>query len=191
MTLAAIVLAAGSSSRFGADKLSAPFDGEPLVYHVIRAARAAPVERVLAVCRPGLDTGDWPGSPPVERVEIESDALSASLKAGIAAAGDADGVFIFLGDMPLVPHDVAGRLANLLDRNFAVQPRHGDRPGHPVLLSRRAFPQIAALAGDEGAGKLLRARDDVAFIACESSGILYDIDTPDDLAQLDPDSGAG
>lgn len=185
MTLAGIVLAAGSARRFGSDKLSARFRGEPLLHHAIRAARAAPVERVIVVCPPSLAVDDWSGSPPVETVLVTSDALSTSLKAGIAAAGEADGAFVFLGDMPLIPHELAGRLAGALDDRFAAVPRHAGKNGHPVLLSHRAFAEIAKLTGDEGAGKLLKARSDVAFVDWPTDTILLDVDRTEDIARLE------
>ncbi len=181
MKLAAIVLAAGSATRFGSDKLSAELHGKALVRHAIEAACAAPVEQVIVVRRPDLEIGDWPVPPSVTTIDIESEALSASLKAGIAAAADMDGAFIFLGDMPLVPHDVAGRLAAILDGHYAALPRHDGRPGHPVLLSAKAFPDIVNLQGDEGAGKLLRKRQDIIFDECPNSLIHLDIDCAEDL----------
>lgn len=177
----AIVLAAGSARRFGSDKLSAPLRGEPLLFHAIRAARAAPVERVIVVARPGLATGMWDGAPPVETVRIDSPALSDSLKTGIAAAHGVDGAFVFLGDMPHVPHGVAGRLAAVIGDGYAALPCKEGRPGHPVMLSGRAFPDIAVLTGDEGAGRLLRTRDDVVFDESTDSGIHFDVDRPEDL----------
>lgn len=185
MKLVSVVLAAGSSSRFGSDKLSALFRNQPLVSHAIRAARAAPVDRVIVVCRPGFAIGEWEGNPPVTAVPVKSDALSTSLKAGIGAAGDADGAFIFLGDMPLVPHDVAVKLADALDDRFAALPRHRGRVGHPVLLSARAFPEIARLEGDQGAGKLLKGRTDLAFEEIANPAIHLDIDRAEDMARLE------
>ena len=185
MTFASIVLAAGAATRFGGDKLSASFQGEPLLHHAIRAARAAPVERVIVVCAPGLDIGPWPGHPPVEALRLDSEALSRSLKAGIATAGNVAGAFVFLGDMPLVPHAVAVQLAAMLGENFAVLPRCNGRPGHPVLLSSRAFADIARLEGDEGAGRLLRQRDDVAFLDSTDEGIVLDVDRAEDMARLE------
>jgi molybdenum cofactor cytidylyltransferase len=185
VTLVALVLAAGSARRFGSDKLSAPFRGEPLVRHAIRAARAAPVERVIVVCGEKLDVGDWPGKPVVETVRIASTALSASLQAGVAAATGASGAFIFLGDMPLIPHHVAGDVAAALGDHFAAVPRHAGKNGHPVLLSARAFPEIARLTGDEGAGRLLKQRGDVAFVDVEEDTILLDVDRAEDLARLE------
>lgn len=181
---AAIVLAAGSARRFGSDKLSAPFAGRPLVHHAIAAARAAPVEKVFVIAAPGLAPGDWQGAPPVEVLRLASPALSASLKAGIAAAAGFDGAFVFLGDMPLVPHGLAAELAAAIAGRFAALPRQGGKPGHPVLLSAAAFPAIAALEGDQGAGGLLKARGDLAFVDCTVEGIHLDVDRPDDLDRL-------
>ena len=185
MRLVALVLAAGSARRFGSDKLSAKFRGEPLVHHAIRAARAAPVERVIVVCGENLNVGDWPGEPGVETIRIASTALSASLQAGIAAAEGTNGVFTFLGDMPLIPLKVAHRLADALGDNFAAVPRYEVKNGHPVLLSARAFPEIARLTGDEGAGRLLKQRGDVAFVDVAEDTILLDVDRAEDLARLE------
>ncbi|KHK92535.1 nucleotidyltransferase family protein [Novosphingobium malaysiense] len=184
MSYVAVVLAAGHATRFGSDKLSATLDGEPLLFHAIRAARAAPVSRVIVVARPGLDTGSWAGEPSVEVLRIESNALSDSLKTGIAAAADADGAFIFLGDMPRVPHAEAARLAKTIGHAYAAIPRHDGRPGHPVLLASAAFADIANLTGDQGAGRLLRTRDDVVFDDCTDPAIHFDVDRPEDLGWL-------
>jgi molybdenum cofactor cytidylyltransferase len=183
--LVALVLAAGSARRFGGNKLSALFHGEPLVHHAIRAARAAPVTRVIVVCGAALDIGVWAGAPPVEAVRIASTALSESLKAGVSAAGDAAGVFVFLGDMPLIPHDVASRLAAALGEAYAAVPRYGAANGHPVLLSSRAFSDLARLTGDEGAGRLLKARADLVHVDIADDAILLDVDRAGDLARLE------
>jgi len=182
VTLLAIVLAAGKASRFGGDKLSAPFRGEPLLTHALRAAHAAPVSRVILVCTPALETSPWPD---IETLHIASSEMSSSLKAGIAAAAGADGAFVFLGDMPLVPPAIAGELAESLAGNFAAVPRWQGTPGHPVLLAARAFPEIAQLTGDKGAGSLLKARKDVAFVDCADEGVLLDIDRAEDIARLE------
>lgn len=190
MNLVAIVLAAGAGSRFGGSKLSALFHGEPLIRYAIRAARTAPVSRVIVVGAPGLDIGPWEkAGPPVELREIATTALSDSLKAGIAAAGDAEAAFIFLGDMPLIPHDAAVRLAEALGGNFAAQPRFEGRPGHPVLLSRIAFADIAGLQGDQGAGRLLRSRKDVAFLDWPDETVLLDVDRAEDIKRLEAYGG--
>lgn len=180
MKLSALVLAAGAGSRFGGGKLAAPFRGEPLLAHAVRAALAAPVDRVIVVAAPGLAVPDG-----VEVVRLESAALSDSLRAGIAAAGDADGLFVFLGDMPLIPHQAAQALASRLAGHYAALPCHGGKPGHPVLLSSAAMADARGLRGDEGAGLLLRGRPDVALMEWLDAGVCIDIDRAEDLARLE------
>lgn len=184
MNRIALVLAAGRAERFGADKLAAAFRGKPLLAHAIAAARAAPVERVIVVTRPGVTLPETGEGVPVEVLSIASDALSDSLKAGIAAADGADAVFVFLGDMPLVPHGIAAPLAAVLGDALAAAPRCDGQPGHPVLLASRAFPAIMDLTGDRGAGPLLRGCSDVVWLDVADRGVLADVDTPADVARL-------
>ena len=187
MNRAALVLAAGSARRFGSDKLSATFAGQPLVHHAIFAALAAPVTRVILVAHPALEIGI---RSRVEVVRLTSSALSDSLRAGLAAAGDVDGLFVFLGDMPLVPHGAAARLAELIGDAYAAMPLHAGKPGHPVLLSRLAFADVATLTGDAGLGKSLRTRDDVVFDHCADPLIHADVDRAEDLARLESSTGS-
>lgn len=182
----AIVLAAGAGTRFGGDKLAAQFRGKPLIHHAIRAARAAPVSRVIVVAPPQLEIGEWEAmGPPVEILRIATTALSDSLKAAMAAAGDTNGAFIFLGDMPLVPLCAAARLAEALGDSFAALPRYAGAPGHPVLLSRAAFADIARLEGDQGAGMLIRTRKDIAFLDWPDDTVVLDVDRGEDIKRLE------
>ncbi|MEJ0023970.1 MAG: nucleotidyltransferase family protein [Alphaproteobacteria bacterium] len=190
MSAAAIVLAAGSAQRFGADKLLQIFEGKPLIAHAIAAAAAAPVERVVVVKRPGaaLDSVVAVARAQDSRVttiDVGSAALSASLRAGLGAVRGAANVFVFLGDMPLVSPDMARLLAERLEGHFAAVPMCGARPGHPVLLSARAVSLAANLTGDHGAGVLLRAhKDDVITIETGDERVVFDVDTPNDLESL-------
>ncbi|WP_260924538.1 NTP transferase domain-containing protein [Novosphingobium sp. 9] len=183
----AIVLAAGHATRFGGGKMHALFRGEPLLHHAIRLARAAPVSRVVVVTRPGAAIGQWDGAPPVTHITLASDALSTTLRAGLAEfdGSGVDGAFVFLGDMPLVPRDMAARLAAALGERYAALPVVGERPGHPVLLSARAMADALLLEGDAGAGRLLRARPDVLRLPCDDPGVLTDIDSREDLVRVE------
>lgn len=182
MNRVAIVLAAGAGRRFGGGKLAAPFRGEPLLAHAVRAACASPAERVIVVAAPDLDCGD---TGRAEVLRLASDSLSASLRAGLEAAGQCDGAFVFLGDMPLVPHGMAARLANAIGPAHAALPRCEGRPGHPVLLSPAAMAEaVAQLHGDEGMGRLLRGRADVVFVESDDPGVCADVDLPVDLDRL-------
>jgi putative acetyltransferase len=196
--LDAIVLAAGLGSRFGGKKLVSRYADRPLIAGALAAANAAPARSVTVVT--GADTD-------VEAVALAAGAkvvraadyalgLSASLKAGIASLpADCEGVFVFLGDMPRIPHDVLPKLAQALaDGAVAGQPVHGGQRGHPALIGRALFPQLMALTEDAGAGKLLASLGDQVALIEADDGVLFDVDVPEsrpfDIRQDDLSSDA-
>jgi molybdenum cofactor cytidylyltransferase len=195
--LEAIVLAAGSGSRFGGSKLLAPGRGGVLLDAALAAALASPARMVrvvwgadAAVADAARDFARRSGED--DRLQVvhapqHADGLSASLAAGIAATPkDADGVFVFLGDMPRVPHGLAARLAEALEAGAeAAAPVFEGRRGHPVLFGPRLWPQLGGLSGDRGAGALLQGLGDrLALVAAPDDGVLFDVDRPSDLAGL-------
>ena len=193
----AIVLAAGAGRRFGGAKLSAPWRGGVLLEGALAAAFAAPAERVIVV------TGGDPAVAPAAeafacargeagRLELRhapdwDQGLSASLREGLRAAPAAvEGGFIFLGDMPEVPHTVASLLADAFDGTAdAAQPSCAGAPGHPVLLAARLFAKAMRLTGDRGAQALLQRPGAVVVrVEVGAPGVTQDVDTPDALARL-------
>ncbi|PLR28974.1 molybdopterin-guanine dinucleotide biosynthesis protein MobA [Caulobacter zeae] len=191
MRLEAIVLAAGAGTRFGGGKLLAGYRGRPLLDHALDAALAAPVERVTVVIRPGdAAVAALVAARPDQRLRplLAPDAaegLGASLRAGIASLDPATtGVFVFLGDMPDVPHGLAGELATQLDGSTRiVAPVHAGQRGHPVLFSKACFPDLLALSGDRGAQGLMAAAGDAqVMVPTDAPGVLFDVDRREDLA---------
>lgn len=175
---AAIVLAAGRSTRFGGPKLSAMLDGAPVLSHALRSAMAAPATRRVLVTR------DDHCAEGFETVQVDNDALSASLRAGLAAIDGCAGAFIFLGDMPRIPADVPCLLAAGIGDGLAAYPVFQDRPGHPLLLAARGFALAQGLAGDRGLGALLHDHPDVVRVPVDHAGVVSDVDSPDDLARM-------
>jgi molybdenum cofactor cytidylyltransferase len=115
--------------------------------------------------------GDW------------DEGQSASLRRGVAAAGDAEAVVVTLGDQPFItPEVIAGALAQL-DGFDAVRALYDGVPGHPVVFSRPVMDAVADLVGDTGARALLsrfRVRKWEAGQLCSAA----DIDTREELAQI-------
>lgn len=186
----ALVLAAGSASRFGGRKLLADWHGAPLLHAALAAARAAPVDGVTVVT--GADAADVGSAidafdPAMRQVHAPgyAEGMSASLKTGIAALSpDTDAVFVFLGDMPRVPHVVLGGLADAMRSGAAAAvPVFQGRRGNPVVLAREVFADIAKLSGDTGARQILQGPGSrVALVQSPDDGILFDVDTPGDLS---------
>jgi len=195
--IAAIILAAGEATRFEAGpedtKLTADFNGKPLVVHVAGAAlasRADPLfvvtghaaEKVLSALA-GLDLF-------AVHNPAFAQGLSTSLKAGIAVLPpNVKGAVILLGDMPFVTSEMIDRLiasfeAVAIEPDAVVPVRQGLR-GNPVLIGRKLFSEIAKLRGDRGAASILK--DDLRqIVECpiDDAAIEIDVDTRKALEDL-------
>jgi len=188
--IAAIVLAAGLSSRMGHNKLLADVDGKPLIRRTVESALASGASPVIVVTGNEADRIEKTlADLPIQFMNNPdfSDGLSTSLKCGIRNIGtDSDGAVVILGDMPSVSADLIARLIAAFDpaesRAICVATHKGKR-GNPVLWARRFFPEILALEGDVGAKHIIAANDElVCEVEAEDDAPLLDIDTPEDLA---------
>ncbi|MGH9101529.1 MAG: nucleotidyltransferase family protein [Acidimicrobiales bacterium] len=187
-TVAAVVLAAGGSSRFGPGaKLLAPWRGRPLLLAALDAAIGAGLDETVVVGGAVDLSGVVPGSVTLLRNEAWSSGQASSLRAGLdwcARRGHAAAV-VGLGDAPLVPASawraVAGSAADLAVATF------GGRRHPPVRIGRARFGEVPA-SGDEGARRLLAGAPGVVEVPCE--GAPLDVDTVEDLRALGGERGA-
>lgn len=183
MQVAAVVLAAGASTRFGGPKHDVLLGGEPMYVIAARTALAAGLDPVLVVVPSG--TVVPPELVPVINDDPEA-GLSRSIKLGVAAVPpEADAAVLLLGDEPTVSgDDLAAVVAAASRERSVVATRAGDRIGPPVLLMRGAFGMVEGLRGDEGLRSLLRTGP--AAVTVERAAPLADIDTPADLDAVAP-----
>jgi molybdenum cofactor cytidylyltransferase len=183
-----ILLAAGSGSRFGADKLLHPLaDGTPMAVAAGRRLRDC-CERTLAVLRPGTDRlAELLAAEGIATVvSTESiHGMGHSLAAGVRAAATAGGWIIALADMPFIePSSYECVKAALRQGASIAAPEYGGRRGHPVGFDGSWFDRLGALRGDEGARSILAtAQNGVALCTVDDPGILRDIDTPAQLVE--------
>lgn len=185
-----VLLAAGSASRFGADKLMQPFGtAGDVVAEASARALLAGVDEALAVVRPG--GGDLAAR--LRLVGLESivcedadQGMGRSLACGVGAAGQAEGWVILLADMPCVRVDTVHAVAAQLRRGRAiVAPTYRGRRGHPVGFGARFRDDLMQLSGDQGARAILASHPHLLeTISVDDPGILQDIDTPADLSRL-------
>ena len=187
--LDAIVLAAGAGKRFGGGKLTSPWGEGLLLDAALATAFASPARtvsvvwgadgRVLeAASRFASRTGQAPRLRMIHTRE-HAEGMAASMRAGVEGLPrDCAGAFIFLGDMPRVPHDLPAKLAAALAAGaWAAAPVHGERRGHPVLFGSKLFNVLKTQTGDRGAGKLLDALGpDLALVPVDDPGVLFDVD---------------
>ena len=191
--IAAIVMAAGRSSRMGgANKLLSEVAGQMLITRTldrVLASRARPVAVVLG--HEAAKTRAAIGDRPVVIVENPAYAsgMASSLKAGLLALPtDIDGVLVCLGDMPRIEAAVLDRLIaafNPLEGRAICVPVWEGRRGNPVLWAKSFFPEMGSLAGDVGARHLIgQYAELVVEVPMPDDSVLVDIDTPEALASL-------
>jgi molybdenum cofactor cytidylyltransferase len=199
VTVVGLVLAAGSSSRFGSNKLLAPLHDRPILQHTLDAVAAAgltDVVVVLGTSAPEVEKAiTWRGERRVVN-ERPEDGLSSSLRVGLDAAVDvpgADAVLVVLGDQPQLRPGVVRAVIEVAESPGAahalfVRPRYADDAApNPVLVRRSAWALAAGLAGDWGLGSLLANRPE-HVVEVPVAGANPDIDTPADLAAVSPAS---
>jgi molybdenum cofactor cytidylyltransferase len=187
--VAAVVLAAGGSKRFGTPKQLLSWEGDTLLGHVVDVALASGAEPVVVVlghqadaCRAAL------GGRPVQ-VVVNPDwaqGQSTSVRAGLAALpANVSGALFPLVDQPGVTPDLTNALIKRHQATLApvVWPEYQGRRGNPVLFDRDIFPHLVRLKGDTGGRPVLQAYARHAErVPAPDPGVLFDIDTPDDYA---------
>ena len=189
--VAALVLAAGASSRMGRPKQLLDWEGRPLVRAAAEVALAARLDP-LRVGGGGAQTAVADALAGLSLRIISNPEYAAgqstSLRAGIAALGqDADAVVVLLGDQPFVTAAIVQQLVAEWHASAAmiVAPTYAGQRGNPVLFARAVFPELLAVQGDQGARAVLAAdRARLRLVAFDDPRPLADIDTPEDYERL-------
>ena len=186
-----VVLAAGGSTRMGRPKQLAELDGRPLLAHVLAAAGAAPVDRVIVALGGAagevLDRVELGRAEPLV-VEGWAEGMGHVLASTLAQAGeDWAAVVVLLGDQPLVTGRAVARLVEAWRAGAGpvVTATYGGRPGHPKLFDRRLLPDLLRLTGDTGARDLLAAHPErVDRVEVGDLGSDADVDVEADLERV-------
>ena len=191
--VSAVLLAAGASSRMGAEnKLLLPWGDKPVLEVVVNALAGAPLHEVVVVVGHEAETVAAVLEPYPVRVVANSGfaaGMAASLRTGIEAVdAAASGYLVALGDMP----GITAGLVDLLCRRFAeagesaiLLPVDKGRRGHPVIFARGFRQELLALSGDRGARSVVERHPGcVVEVPVSDSGILADVDTPEEYRNL-------
>ncbi|VVC84150.1 nucleotidyltransferase family protein [Sideroxydans sp. CL21] len=197
--IAAVVLAAGGSSRFGSDKLLHPVTLQgvtlPLAAHSL-LPWLENFEQITVVVRPGSEAfrsaiaaalgANRPASIRWLVCHEAAQGMAASLACGVRANREAAGWLIGLADMPAVPSSaIAGVRDALLAGAYLSATVHEGRRGHPVGFVSHYRDELLALQGDAGARHLLeRDKSNLVQIEIGDNGIFADVDIPGDLHRL-------
>ncbi len=189
--VAAIVLAAGASTRMGPRHkllVEAP-DGRAMVARVVDNILASTVRPILVVTghrAPEIRAALRGRDVRFIHAERHAEGLAESLKAGLSALPEESvASLICLGDMPLVDGPAIDRIVAAYEPDEGrriIVPTHQGTNGNPVLWDRSYIPDMMTLSGDTGAKSLLkRHQDAIAEVEMPDDAVLRDFDTPESL----------
>ena len=182
MRIAALILAAGASTRFGSPKQLARIGDRTMLVTVVDLAREAGLDPIVAVVAPGIAVA--PDVVPI--VNTQPDAgLSRSLMMGIAGMPvEVDGAVILLGDQPTLAVATIRAVLEAPRNGRPVTAARADRRlGPPVLIMRMAFGVALGAIGDEGLRSIL-TRNPELVTPVDVETHAPDVDTPADLERL-------
>jgi molybdenum cofactor cytidylyltransferase len=189
--IAAVILAAGSSSRLGEPKQLLDLGGEPVLGHTLAAVRRtslAPRYIVLGHAAEEIKQRiDLTGVETIFNPDYRSGQSSSVRVALDVLPSDVDAVVFVLGDQPLVESTVIDRLASAYRAENApiIQPNYHEGRGNPVLIARVLFSELAQVDGDTGARPLIqRHRDAVFLVDATEFERPDDIDTREDYNRI-------
>lgn len=191
MSVAAIVLAAGLSRRFGEqDKLLAMIDGEPLIRRAARLALRSHCKRVHVVTRLGAKELEAAllGLPVVRCANPDFAAgIGSSIAAGIASLPpDVAGALILPADMPWLDAALLDRLIASFETSGATAVTYPvtttGAQRNPVIWPRSLFPALTELKADRGAKGLIPSTPGSRIeVEVAQEEVFRDIDAPEDL----------
>lgn len=189
--IAAIVLAAGTATRMGQPKQLLNWGGQPLIRVVAEHVLAASLDQVLVVVgHAQAAVTDALHDLPVQIVHNPhyTEGQSTSLKTGVAAlSSEVTAALVVLGDQPFVTSTIIDTIVTTWrsSQTPIVAPSYQGQRGHPVLFACSLFPELLAIAGDQGARSLLqRHRSALQLIPFDDQRPLIDIDTWEDYQQM-------
>jgi molybdenum cofactor cytidylyltransferase len=189
--IAGVVLAAGRATRFGGNKVVIPFRGVPIVRRVVERLRAGGVGTVVVVAGAEralvADAIVGLAALVVENPSPEM-GLSSSIRVGVEALDrDVRAIVLALGDQPLIDPAVVRALIESWEGSnaAAVVPIYRDGRGHPVIFDATLRGALLLLDGDTGARNLLDQLGDRATRLPMDAAAPRDIDTRDELRELE------
>lgn len=194
MTVAALVLAAGGSSRLGRPKQLERWGDTTLLGHVVRQTRRYPVDEIWVVLGAeaelvlaGVDLDDC---GVVENPEW-SEGIASSLRVGLDALiqrSRVEAALIVIGDQPTIDADVVEDIvrSGVKGRKPVVIPKYRYTWGNPIYVDRSLWPRLMSLEGDEGAQRLFKAHPEWVEEVWTDHLPPRDVDNEADLAELRP-----
>jgi CTP:molybdopterin cytidylyltransferase MocA len=195
MRIYAVILAAGTSSRLGFNKLTLRINGRPVIQKAIEPFFLTGIKKIFIVTNPeNHAVKEALGAPSTFSLQPFfilnhhfSEGMSSSVKAAMPFIKDADAVFFNLGDKPFIKRETVKQMIELyLNRGKhsfdIILPAYEGRKGHPVLVHIKPYiEEMQSLQGDKGLREIIDNHSKNVLLIEGDEGNLFDIDTEKEI----------
>ena len=187
LRIGCVVMAAGSASRFGRNKLAAEVDGKTLLRRALEAVPSSRFSRVAVVTQypEAAALAREFAFTPVENTHPDW-GISHTISLGLDALGDCDAALFLVSDQPLLEQASVAGLVDFycLHPSHIAALGHGGVRGNPCLFPARFFPELRALREDHGGSAVIRRHEDALLLYEVPARQLTDVDTRQALDRL-------
>lgn len=178
-----VVLAAGAGTRLGGVAKALLRAGEQT--YLQRIAKTAGGNLIVVVGPPFGDVVSEAAAALGARVVVNpapERGMASSVALGFGALTGGDAAWLWPVDHPFVEPATLRSLEAAIGNHDVARPRFEGRGGHPPLIARRAWGELAGCAEVEGGARTVLGRLDVIEVVVQDRGVVRDIDTPEDAA---------
>jgi molybdenum cofactor cytidylyltransferase len=184
-----LVLAAGMGSRVGTPKLRLKKEGVSFLRHCVRALLGGGADTVVCIVSP--ENADW-ASDEVQEAHVvvnsaSSEEMLSSVRLGVRALMECQGILILPVDHPLVTEQTVAALMNAGRREIdaVIKPTHSGNPGHPIFIPMSLYPFILASGSQDTLRNIISSSGiTVRCLEVTDAGILRNINTLEDFSSL-------
>ncbi|MBP9501089.1 MAG: putative selenium-dependent hydroxylase accessory protein YqeC [Candidatus Promineofilum sp.] len=191
--VAAVVLAAGTSSRMGRNKLLLPWRESTVLARTLANVKESSVASVLAVTGHEQEKTEAIAADlyiPTIRNEYYANGMLTSVQTAVRhLPPTVEAALVVLGDQPMVDAEMINALlrAYAAGTHGLIAPTYHGQRGNPVLIDRRYFDELMSLPPEAAPRVLLqRHESDLHYVEFEDNAILHDIDQPEDYERWRP-----
>lgn len=180
-----VIMASGQSKRFGSNKLTADFRGEPMIRRILSATEGVFAQRVVVTRH--SEIAQLCQASGIDVILHALPHRSDTVRLGLDAVGSVEGCMFCPADQPLLRKDTIASLvlSAAHDPGSIWRPCFGDTTGSPVLFPKWTFEQLMHLPEGMGGGHVIRMHPDhVRTLSVKDAFELMDADDPSALARL-------
>jgi molybdenum cofactor cytidylyltransferase len=192
MIIGAIVLAANKSEKMRQNTQLLRLNGKTIIESILDALSDAGINEQVIVL--GEDMGKIIDAirPKLGKIKIALNVapekgIASSVQTGIIVLSEIDGIFVVLGDQPILDSDVLKTMIETMEKNQNAQiitPIHSGKKGHPQLFRKNLLGELMSLKDNQTVQDIIQVHSDKLVTVEAPEWSTLNMDTPEDYTRI-------